>query len=679
MATAVSPLYAVEPKLGMDELPVLTQENQHSLASKRVFNYFTRSHYKVISADDALSEHIFDRYIRQLDYNKQFFLQADISALNINSKQFDDALKEGKLNFAYDIYVLNQQRRYERYHYALSLLDKPMDFTVANDAYNYDRKDADWAKNQAELNELWRQRVKYDALNLKLAGKESKDIKELLSKRYNAAIRRLTQAKSEDVFQLVMNAFARSVEAHTSYLSPRNAERFQMDMNLSLEGIGAVLFIEDDFTVIRSLVVGGPAEKSGKLKPEDKIVGVAQDGEDFVDVIGWRLDDVVELIKGAKGTKVRLQILKGDSADNQMSSVELVRDKIKLEDRAATSEVYTPKTGDYAGKKLGVIDIPSFYNNLTRDVKAEIEKLKKDSVDGIIVDLRGNGGGSLPESIMLTGLFIDVGPVVQVRTGVNKVDVQKDRDSGVSYEGPVAIMVDRYSASASEIFSAALQDYGRALVIGENTFGKGTVQQHKSLNKRFDFLDKPLGHIQYTFAKFYRINGGSTQNKGVQPDILFPTPIDPAEWGESKEENALPWDKIKRASYKKLTDVDALIPKLEQRHQARIKNDPEFSYILSDIEEYKAKKDEKVESLVEKERKDRRDELNKKRLVRANERLVRLNKEKITDLDDLPDELNELDPLLDEAANITFDYIKVINGQSLTALATKKDVEEKVN
>ena len=522
---------------------------------------------------------------------------------------------------------------------------------------HYDREEAPWAKNVAELDELWRQRVKYDALNLKMAGKDWDDAKDLLTKRYERAIKRLSQTKSEDVFQTVMNSFARSIEAHTSYLSPRNAERFQMEMNLSFEGIGAVLQSEDDFTVIRSIVPGGPADQSKQIKAQDKIVGVAQDDEEFIDVIGWRLDEVVELIKGPKGSVVRLQVLKAATEANTPEVVALTRDKIKLEDRAAKSEVYTPESGPHQGQNLGVITIPSFYNNLHQDVKKEIAKLKEQDVQGIIVDLRGNGGGSLMEATLLSGLFFDKGPVVQIRNQVGRTRVETDTDGVTYYDGPLTVLVDRYSASASEIFAAAMQDYGRAVILGEQTFGKGTVQQHRPLGRIYDLYDNPLGSVQFTIAKFYRINGGSTQHKGVVPDILFPSAIEPSEWGESQEENALPWDKIERANYATVGETVSAVMQAKQQHDARIVKDPEFGYIFEDIAQYKQEKDDKTISLVESERLAEKKEREAKRLSRANERLARLGKDQITSLDDMPEDFEEIDPFLDEAANITYDLL----------------------
>ena len=650
-----------ENKEDNKELPILAPESQHATSTKRITAQFTRAHYKKINIDDLLSEQIFDRYIKQLDYARNVFLASDVEGFSQYRDKFDTYIARGKLDIAYQIYNLNLQRRLERYQYALSLLEneKAFDFEL-DESYNFDREEAQRPTSVAELNELWRKKVKYDALNLTLAGKEWPKIQEVLGKRYRYAIKRLKQSESEDVFQIVMNSFARVVEPHTSYLSPRNAERFQMEMNLSLEGIGAVLRAEEDYTVIQSVVSGGPADKSNELKPKDRIVGVSQDDKDFVDVIGWRLDDVVELIKGPKGSKVRLQVLGAESEDDSsIKVVSIVRDTIKLEDRAAKSEVYFEKEGDENTKKLGVITIPSFYNNLSRDVKLEIAKLKDENVAGIIVDLRGNGGGSLTEATLLTGLFIDKGPVVQVRDGANRVQVNSDKDGVSFYDGPLTVMVDRYSASASEIFSAAIQDYGRGIIVGEHTFGKGTVQQHRGLGRVYDLYENPFGSIQFTIAKFYRINGGSTQHRGVLPDIEFPSAIDPADWGESKEENALPWDQIPKARYNKLNDISHDLSYLSSLHRSRVLENREFNYLLSDIEEYKAEKDDKTISLNLAKRKEKREERKAKQLTRANERLVLMGKEKVTDLDDLPEDLEELDPFLDETAKITFDLVSL--------------------
>lgn len=654
-----SSAWALAPAIQIDELPSLVQEPQHKVASKRVADLFTRSHYHRFSLDDGFSEQIFDRFLKQLDYRRNVLTQADVADFEKYRHQFDDMLKSGDLTAAYAMFDLAQKRRYEGFAYALSLLDKEMDFSVAGDKYAYDREDAPWAKDEAEVHELWRQRVKYDALNLKLTGKTWPEIVEVLQKRYNNAIKRLGQTQSEDVFQSVMNAFSRSIEPHTSYLSPRNAERFQMEMNLSLEGIGAVLQMDDDYTVIKSMVAGGPAASSEKLSPEDRIIGVGQEGGAVVDVIGWRLDDVVDLIKGPKGSKVTLQILpkKGGSNAKPME-VTLVRDKIRLEDRAATSKVVEPTEGQYANRKVGVIQIPGFYMNLSQDVAKELQTLKEAKVEGVIIDLRGNGGGALTEAVLLTGLFIDMGPVVQVRDANGKVSQHRDNDGKVTYSGPLTVMVDRYSASASEIFAAALQDYQRALIVGESTFGKGTVQQHKGLARIYDLYEKPVGHVQYTIQKFYRINGGSTQLKGVTPDIPFPSALEPGEYGEAEEDNALPWDKVPVAQYNTVAEISSpLVAELDARHQQRIKKDVEFGYIYQDIEEYKQHHKEKSVSLVESERLAEREADDKKQLDRTNDRRLRAGLDKVASLDDIDKELDAPDPFLDETAFITLDLV----------------------
>jgi len=648
-------LFASVEAAKLEDLPVLKQESQHGTASKRVANLFARSHYTPVRFNDGLSSKVYDRYIESLDFNKSVFLASDIAAFEKYRNDFDNAITTGKLGFTFDIFNLSLKRRFERYDYSLSLLDKEMKFDK-DDEYFFDREDSAWPASQAELDEIWRERVKYDALRLKMTGKDWEGIKEVLTKRYKNAQKRLVQTNSEDAFQIVMNSLARSIEAHTSYLSPRRAEQFKMDMDLELEGIGAVLSPDEDYTVIRSLVPGGPADKTEQLKADDKIIGVAQDQKEFVDVIGWRLDDVVDLIKGPKGTKVRLQYLKGSDAHGTPKVVEITRDKIRLEDRAAKSEVFEASYSNLTSK-IGVIEIPGFYNNLSKDVKVELAKLKEENVDGIIIDLRQNGGGSLYEATQLSGLFFDQGPVVQIHTLNNRIEEQKDRDGITYYDGPLTVLVDRYSASASEIFAAAMQDYGRAVIIGEQTFGKGTVQQHKGLGRAYDLYDNDLGSVQYTIAKFYRINGGSTQHKGVIPDISFPSAIDPAEWGESKQDNALPWDSIVRAKYSRQGNLTPVITYLEKQHEVRIKSEPEFGYVFDDIARYNEEKDRKTISLVEADRIKEKDENEARTLARTNERLKRLGKEPIENLDDVPEVIEELDPFLEEAALITQDYI----------------------
>ena len=633
----------------LKDIPQLQQESQHAKVAKRVSDLFSRSHYKYMPLDDQLSQKIFTRYIEQLDFNKQIFMQSDIDKLKKYQYLFDDDLKFGKLDPVYEIYQLNLNRRYERFTYALSLLEKEIKFDNEGE-FQFDRSKADWAKDIKALDSIWQDRVKSDALSLKLSGKKWVEIKELLTKRYRYARKHLTQAESEDVFQAFMNAYAHTIEPHTSYLSPRNAERFKMEMNLSLEGIGAVLQLEDDYTVVRSLLPGGPAEKSKQIAKDDKIIGVGQDGEKVVDVIGWRLDDIVELIKGPKGTKVQLQILSGKAGDKN-SIIEIVREKIHLEDKEAKSTVEM-----IDGEKIGVITIPSFYIKLSEHVERELAILAKENVKGIVIDLRNNGGGALSEATLLTGLFIKKGPVVQVRDSRQQITVQADENEAISYDGPLTVLINRNSASASEIFAAALQDYGRAIILGEQSFGKGTVQQHRRIARYYDINQDAVGSVQYTIAKFYRINGGSTQHKGVIPDIKFPTAIDPEDNGESLEKNALPWDNIKSADYRKVDDLEKQIKTLTTTHNSRIKKEIEFSYLEADIKEYRAEKDRTTISLVEKVRVKEREEKEASGLVRTNERLKRADLKEIKSLDDIPDDFEPVDAFLIEAGHITLDY-----------------------
>ncbi|WP_028862913.1 carboxy terminal-processing peptidase [Psychromonas aquimarina] len=644
--------YALPVSFDIKDIPQLQQQEQHAKVAKRVSDLFSRSHYKFIPLDDALSQKVFDRYIEQLDYNKQIFLRSDIDKLKTYQFSLDDSLKSGQLSPAYTIYQLNLKRRFERYNYALSLLKDEIKFDV-KDEYQFDRSESDWAKDSAEIDKLWQQKVKSDALALKLGGEEWDKIKELLNKRYRNMLKRLTQTESEDVFQSFMNAYAQTIEPHTNYLSPRNTERFKTEMSLSLEGIGAVLQLEDDYTVIRSLVPGGPADRSKQVFKEDKIIAVGQDGEQLIDIIGWRLDDIVDLIKGPKGTKVQLQILSG-KADVKNRVVEIVREEIHLEDREAKFTVE-----EIDNKKVGVITIPSFYIKLTEDVEKGIASLIKQDVEGIVIDLRNNGGGALKEATWLTGLFIPSGPVVQVRDNLNNIYVHEDENKSVSYDGPLTVLINRYSASASEIFAAALQDYGRAVVIGEQSFGKGTVQQHGGVSRFYDKDKEKIGSVKYTLSKFYRVNGGSTQNKGVIPDILFPTAVDSKDTGESLEKNALPWDNIRSAAYKPVGDLQSDINKLAKKHEKRIKGEVEFSYLLEDIKEYRKEKDMTSISLVESERVQLREEKELLLLERNNERLKRAGLPPVKSINDLPDDFEPIDAFLIEAAAITLDYAKL--------------------
>jgi carboxyl-terminal processing protease len=648
---------AVENITSASQIPQLKEETQHATVSERVTSRFTRSHYRQFDLDENFSAKIFDRYLNLLDYSHNVLLASDIEQFVSRKKQIGDELRTGKLDVFYDLYNLAQKRRFERYQYALKVLEKPMDFT-GNDTFNLDRSKSPWPASVAELNTLWDGKVKFDELSLKLTGKTDQEIRETLTKRYQFAIRRLAQSNSEDVFSLAMTAFAHEIDPHTNYLSPRNTEQFNTEMSLSLEGIGAVLQMDDDYTVINSMVAGGPAAKSKAITVGDRIVGVGQTGKAMIDVIGWRLDDVVALIKGPKGSKVRLEILPAGKG-TKSRVVTLTRERIRLEDRAVKLTIKT------VGKdKVGVLDIPGFYVGLTDDVKVQLQKMEKQNVKSVIIDLRSNGGGALTEAVSLSGLFIPGGPVVQVRDNNGKVREDSDTDGVVYYKGPLVVMVDRFSASASEIFAAAMQDYGRALIVGEPTFGKGTVQQYRSLNRIYDQMLRPewpaLGSVQYTIQKFYRINGGSTQRKGVTPDVMMPTGTEETETGEKFEDNALPWDSVNAATYVKSGDLTAFEPQLLKLHQDRIATDPEFQYIMKDIARFNALKEKRsIVSLNLAQREKENQEDDATRLARINDRYKREGKAPLKKLDDLPKDYQEPDPYLDETVHIALDLAKM--------------------
>jgi carboxyl-terminal processing protease len=571
-----------------------------------------RYHYRKMTLDDKFAAQILKNYLSALDPNRSFFLQRDVTRFESGARRMDDDLKEGKLDAAYDIFRVYRKQVDERVRYALGLLDKGFDFSERED-YQFDRSKAAWAKSEAELNEIWRKRVKNDFLSLRLAGKDDAKIREQLHKRYEGLALRVDQFASDDVFQTFTNAYTEALEPHTSYMSPSTSENFDISMRLSLEGIGAVLRSDNEYTTVQRTIPGGPARESGLVHADDRIIGVAQglDGP-MEDVVGWRLQDVVDKIRGPKGSVVRLQVLKPSTgSDSRPREVSLVRNEIKLEDQAAKSYLIDPaKTGK---PRIGVIEVPAFYRDFraesegekdfrstTRDVLGLIEDLKRKGVDGIVVDLRGNGGGSLAEATSLTGLFIDTGPVVQVKDAFGKVEVEEDPDPGVAYTGPLAVLVDRDSASASEIFAGAIQDYGRGIILGEPTFGKGTVQTLVDLNRYVPGDEHDLGRLRLTMAEFFRISGGSTQLKGVVPDIQFPTAGDVSKHGERALDNALPWGTIRPARYQPLGKSD--LETLRRNSAERVARDSGFQMLLARNKVLTELDDQKTVSLREQDR-----------------------------------------------------------------------------
>ncbi len=558
----------VETSNDLDSLKSLEPKSYYMLEAQLVHTILNRYHYKQIKLNDSLSSIIFDRYIESIDYGKNYLLESDIKSFEQYRYTLDDRLKDGDVLPFYDMFNVFLFRMRDQIIYTDTLLSKEFDYTI-DEEYLINRKDALWAKSRTELNDIWRKRVKNDALNLKLNDKEWEEIQKNLNNRYENYSRILTQYNSEDVFQLAMNSFTASVDPHTNYLSPITSDNFKIDMSLSLEGIGARLQVDDGYTKVVEIIPGGPAFKSKKLHPDDRITAVAQgeDGE-FVDVVGLRITDVVQLIRGPKDSVVRLLLLKYDKGlDSEPVELILVRDKVKIEDQSAhSSTVNIMHNGK--SSKIGVITIPKFYidfeaknkreknyKSTSHDVKELLNELIDESVDGMIIDLRNDGGGSLEEAIRVTGLFIEEGPVVQVRDMEGKITVDNDLDPEIVYDGPLAVLVNRFSASASEIFSGAIQNYGRGIIIGENTFGKGTVQNMINLNRLTSGKGFKLGQVKLTIAKYYRIDGSSTQRMGVIPDIVFPSYVDAIDFGESSEPNALKWDKIESTDYELFSEL----------------------------------------------------------------------------------------------------------------------------
>jgi carboxyl-terminal processing protease len=595
-----------------------------------MFTMYTlsRVHYRSMPLDDAMSLRIYDAYLEAIDGDKMFLLDSDVEEFGAYRDKLDDAIRNQSLEPPFAMFNRYIQRVGERTAHARALLQQGFEFDVAEN-YDYDREQAQWAKTGTELDELWRQRVKNDWLRLRLAGKADADIVETLDKRYLRFQERIEEIDGEDVFQTFLNAYATAIEPHTNYLAPRSADAFEIQMSLSLEGIGAVLQREEEHTVIRSVVPGGPADKIG-LKPGDRVLAVGQGGTGpMVDVIGWRIDDTVKLIRGPKDSTVRLDVVPVQaSIDSPPNRVAIVRQKVKLEEQAAKQRIIEVGTGDEL-RRIGVIELATFYQDFegrrrgeadyrsaTRDVAKLLAELKEQQVDGVVIDLRNNGGGSLAEATELTGLFIDEGPVVQVKSAQGRVEVESDRRPGRVWDGPLAVLVNRVSASASEIFAAAIQDYGRGLVVGEPTYGKGTVQNLISLDQLSGRSDARHGQLKFTIAQFFRINGSSTQLKGVIPDIQFPASLDAEDYGESVYDNALPWTQIDPAQYDAVADLSPLLAPLQARHTARAGADAEFRFWQEDIADYRRQRERTSVSLLESVRRSERDSQEERRQKR---------------------------------------------------------------
>jgi len=638
--------------------------------ARKIGRILEEAHYSRAALDDKMSEVIYQRYLESLDGQKSYFLQSDINDFNAYRFLFDDMIRTGDIDPAYLIFARFQQRNHERIQHAIALLSTEPDWTV-NESFDFDRSKASWLSDQAALDELWRKRVKNDALSLMLTGKPWPEVADVLKKRYERVLKRVDQVSPDDVFENLMNAYARAFDPHSSYFSPRSSEEYRIQMSLNYEGIGASLQIIDDYVTIMSVLEGGPAAVAGTLTVNDRITGVGQ-GKDggFQDVIGWRLDDVVQLIRGKAGTLVRLQILPAGAGPGAPEKVlEFTRNQVTLEAQAAHKEV---KNVARNGKvyKIGVITVPGFYRDVaaesagdknyrstTRDVAKLLKELKSENIDGLVLDLRNDGGGYLPEATELTGLFIDHGPVVQVRDTTGRLEVLDDPQSMPTYDGPLAVLVDRLSASASEIFAGAIQDYHRGLILGQTTFGKGTVQSLMPLDR---FSSKPTsGQLTVTIGKFYRVTGESTQHRGVQPDVALASAIDTKEIGESALESALPWDRIAGVPFKTSAGTAAAPPiaALATEEDARAQIDPDYKWLKSDIAALDSVREQKTVSLNLKVRREERTRIDKERLERENSRRAAKNLPAYKSVEELDKAKDTTDVVLDQASQVMADVL----------------------
>lgn len=667
-------------------------------ASKLVYGLLSDSRYvyRPRTMDATMSSEIFDGYFENLDAGKLFFTRQDVSRFEPLRSRMGAAVRNGEIAPALEIFALYKTRVAERTQYARDLLGQDIFDFSGNDRWEYDRKDAEWASDPAELDALWRQSVRNDWLRLQLAGKTPEDIRKTLDRRYLNMGNTVASLNEEDAFSSFLNAYTGAIDPHTDYFNPRAARLFNQNMSLSLEGIGAQLQKQDDVVVIREVIAGGPAALSNRFKPGDRIVGVGQGTSGpMEDVVGWRIDDVVEKIKGPKDTQVRLDVVPAEATlDSEPVRITLTRARVRLEEQAAKAQTLTLPADEAGGreKQIGVIKLPAFYQDFegrrsrngeyasaTRDVARLLEEFKAKNVDGVVLDLRNNGGGSLNEAVELTGLFIDQGPVVQVRESGGRVGVQGDRDPGVAWDGPLAVLINRGSASASEIVAGAIQDYGRGLIIGETTFGKGTVQNLVDLDRWPANETQRYGQVKLTIAQFFLPGGSSTQNKGVEPDIHFPVTVDATEFGESTYDNALPWTRIAAVPHTQYGDFSPLLPKLEASHEARVATDKEFVWWAEDIAEFRAEREKKYVSLNEAERRAERDRQAERRQARQEERRA-LGLELDPLADDSSDDglqaseraiaqQNRLekaaedrpDPLLRESAAILADAVRLLN------------------
>ncbi|WP_290635926.1 carboxy terminal-processing peptidase [Aquisalimonas sp.] len=640
--------------------------SSHPETARLIARLLAHQHFGELSIDDELSERVLDTYLDVLDPERYYFTQKDVDEFRNHRHDLDDMLMEGDIDLAYRIYDRLKRRAIERAEFAHDVLDGGIDFDT-DQTLELNRFEEDWAADDEALDGLWRQRIKNDALTMLLGGEDEEQTMELLRSRYKNVADNMERSDSEEIFENYMGAWSRSFDPHTNYLSPRNSEEFDIQMQLSLEGIGAMLRTRRDFTEIMELVPGGPADQSGELSAGDRIIGVAEEDEEMVDVVGWRLQDVVDRIRGPKESTVRLRIMPGDDSDSAPRTVTLERNEIALEEQAAQKEVREIERDD-GTHRIGVITIPTFYTDFaaaqagdddyrstTRDVRRLLDELKEEGVDGLIIDLRGNSGGSLQEAVDMTGLFMPGGPVVQIRRSDGQTEIMRDQDRETAYEGPLAVMVDRQSASASEIFAGAMQDYGRGIVLGEQTFGKGTVQTMVDLSRFSNDPTAETGRLKMTIAKFYRVTGSSTQKKGVIPDIGFPSAFDDDELGEGAADNPLPWDEIEPVDFTRLDEPGNLLPLLKERHDHRVADHQAYNAWLDELEQIREARNRTEVSLNRGVREQEREARNEARLRKANEHREIQGLEPLDSIDELERE-DGPDTVLDVSTEILADF-----------------------
>lgn len=670
-----------------DVEPLSPSKNQGKTA-KDVVSSLENRHYRGMQMDDEVSGKFLDNYLEMLDPGKTFFFQSDIEEFSKHRKRFDDDLQSGDLEMGFHIFNRYRERMKVRLEAILTRLeseDFEVDFTEDEELV-LDAELAEYATDQATANEKWHKMIKSNLLNLVLADKPLDEAKDTLIRRYKNQLKRLDQQNSTDAFETMLNALSTLYDPHTNYLSPRTLENFNINMSLSLEGIGAVLKVEDEYTKVDRVVPAGPAHKQGELKAADRIVAVGQGEEgEMVDVIGWRLDEVVNLIRGPRSTVVRLEVL---PPDNVPKTIFITRNTVKLEDQAAKKAVFELTDGDSLFK-IGVIDVPNFYQDFqayrngdpnyrstTRDVRRLLDELEQEDIDGIILDLRDNGGGSLQEATMLTDLFLDPGPVVQIRQSDDRILRDRGSRSMATFRKPLVVLVNRFSASASEIFAGAIQDYQRGLIVGNQSFGKGTVQSLVKVHE---------GELKITESKFYRVSGDSTQHRGVVPDIVYPDFIDFELIGESSYDHALPWDQIHEAPHAEYYEFQPMLPHLQELHEKRANKDPDFAYLVEQAEVAKENNNRKVVSLNLAARQAEEDRMQAKALLLENKRRNAKGLEPYKDVDAYvaaeteeaeeetvsePDQISlKKDPVLNETGYVLLDYIKMQQADRLDKIA----------